>query len=244
MCALAQSIAPSNVRVALEAGCVPASARFRRFFLTALRAAAFMASLGFSQAFAQTEETKEESPAALTLFAGQVFGGTFQTESGVDVRLEDDSSFGVIFDYDEGANTQWEFLYMEQRTAADTSDVSQSEPSIGTDIQYLQGGGTYIGSGGRARPYLAGTAGITRIDPVGANRHSDMFWSLSIGGGVQIRTSERLGFRLEARVFGTFINSNSTFYCGSDLSGGQCVFELQGDVLWQSQVSAGLTFRF
>ena len=108
-------------------------------------------------ASAPTFSQSEVGPAELTLFAGNGFGGTFQTESGADVRLDDDSSFGLIFDYEYDTNTQWEVIYLEQTTAADTSALFPTRPSIETDIKYLQGGGTYRGSGDGPRPYLAGT---------------------------------------------------------------------------------------
>ncbi len=231
---------PPSVRAAFEVDFIMVSVQFGRFLKTALRAVALIASLGCTQTFAQTQER----PSQLTVFAGQGFGGTFRTESDTQIRLDDDTSWGIIFDYDEDANAQWEFLYLEQRTAADTSAVTPLEPSVKTDIQYLQGGGTFIGSGTRVRPYLAGTAGLTRIDPYGASTRSDLFWSLSIGGGVQFAPSERLGFRLEGRLFGTFVNSNSAIYCGSGVEGGQCLFKLQGEALWQSHLFAGITFRF
>jgi hypothetical protein len=195
-------------------------------------------------ASAPTFSQSEVGPAELTLFAGNGFGGTFQTESGADVRLDDDSSFGLIFDYEYDTNTQWEVIYLEQTTAADTSALFPTRPSIETDIKYLQGGGTYRGSGDGPRPYLAGTLGITRIDPSGESTRSDTFWSLSIGGGVQFRASERLGFRLEGRVFGTFIDSESALYCSSGFGQNQCLFVLDGDMLWQTHVFAGVTFRF
>jgi hypothetical protein len=198
------------------------------------------ASLVWAQSLAQSDTDRAE----LTLFLGHGFGGTFATESEIDVRLDDHSSLGIIFDYEESPNTQWEGLYLRQNTSANTSALFSLQPSVETDIQYLQGGGTFRGSGERARPFVAGTVGLTHIDPSGANTRSDTFWSISIGGGVQLRTSERLGFRLEARVFGTLINSRSAIYCGSVSAVGQCLFTLRGDVLWQSHVFAGVSFRF
>lgn len=199
-----------------------------------------MTSLICGQSFAQSDA----GPAELTVFAGLGFGGTFQTESEIDIKLDDDSSLGIIFDYEEGPDTQWEVLYLRQDTAADTSALFTSQPSIDTEIQYLQGGGTFRGSGNRLRPYLAGTVGLTHIDPVGGNTRSDTFWSISIGVGAQLRPSKRLGFRLEGRVFGTLVDSNSAIYCGSASGGSQCLFTLHGDVLWQSYVFAGVTSRF
>lgn len=203
-------------------------------------AALTLTGLAGTQSLAQTEAR----PAELTFFAGAGFGGTLTTESELDIRLDDGSSLGILFDYEEGPNTQWEGLYLQQDTAADTSDLFSAQPSTDTRIQYLQGGGTFRGDGERLLPYVAGTLGLTRIDPSGANTRSDTFWSISIGGGAQFRVSDRLGFRIEARVFATLVDSESAIYCGFDSVGGQCLFTLQGDVLWQSHVFAGVTVRF
>ncbi|MGD8808789.1 MAG: outer membrane beta-barrel protein [Gammaproteobacteria bacterium] len=198
-------------------------------------------TLAGAPSLAQTDETR---PAELTLFAGLGFGGTFETESGDDVRLDDKSSLGIIFDFEEGPNTQWEFLYLHQDTAADTSELFTSRASIDTTMQYLQGGGTFRGNGERVRPYVAATGGLTRIDPSGPDTRSDTFWSFSVGGGAQFILSERLGIRLEGRVFGTFVDSSSAIYCGSVPETSGCLFILEGDALWQSHVFAGVTFRF
>ena len=200
----------------------------------------FTMCLVSAEGFAQSEA----GPASLTLFGGQGFGGTFETDAGIDIELDDDVSLGFIFDYDQNRDTQWEVIYLRHDTMAETQDVFASRPLVNTEIQYFQGGGTYRGGREKVRPYLAGTLGLTRIDPSGANTESDTFWSISIGGGVQFEASERLGFRLEGRVFGTAVTSNSAIFCGSSPAGGQCLVRLEGDMLWQSHVFAGVTFRF
>ncbi|MGW8367658.1 MAG: hypothetical protein ACWGPN_03130, partial [Gammaproteobacteria bacterium] len=128
--------------------------------------------------FAQSDP----GPVELTLFGGHGFGGTFETRSGDNIEVDDGSNFGVIFDYEEGPDTQWEVLYLKQSTSVDTLALGSLRPSIDTEIHYLQGGGTYGGTTGGFRPFLSGTAGLTYIDPNAANTRSDTFLSISIGG--------------------------------------------------------------
>jgi len=180
----------------------------------------------------------------LTFFGGYGFGGNFRTESGLDIDLDDGNDFGFIVDFANDEETQWEFLYLQQNASADTSQLSELEPSIDTNIRLFHGGGTYRGGEARVRPFVAGTAGLTRIEPHGNNTDSDTYWSISFGGGVQIRATERIGFRLEGRILATLINTDSAIYCGSNLSSGQCLFILESNVLWQSHAYAGITVRF
>ena len=180
----------------------------------------------------------------LTVFGGYGFGGHFLTESGQQANLDGGNDLGIIVDFEYDASAQWEFFYLQQDTSVDTAAITAHRRSVDTDIRFLQGGGTYRGTGEKVRGYLAGTVGLTHIDPHGPGTDSDLFWSLSIGGGAQFRAAEHLSFRLEGRLFGTFVNANTAVFCGSGLETGQCLFQVRSDVLWQSHVFAGITFRF
>jgi hypothetical protein len=109
------------------------------------------------------------------------------------------------------------------------------------DSQILQIGGTYQGQGDMVRPYLAATIGGTRIK---TDADSDSFFSGSIGVGVQIRPSSRLGIRLEARAYGTLTDSNTDLFCrtGADLN--ICAVRVEGKLLAQFEAIAGVVFRF
>lgn len=181
----------------------------------------------------------------ITPYAGFGFGGTFEdADSAASAELDDDAAFGVIFNLRQAANTQWEVIYSRQATTADTTGLPVPEPTLDVDIHYFQVGGTYQGGGERVRPYLAATIGGTHIAPRSSGFESDSFFSFSIGTGLQVRPSERLGLRLEARAFGTLVDSDSRLFCTSDPGGGLCAIALDGTMLWQLQTFAGLVFRF
>ncbi len=189
----------------------------------------------------------QESPGKfeITPFAGYRFGGTFYDEdSDNKIALADDASFGLILDIRESASTQWEIIYSRQTTEANISDLSIPQQFVDVDIHYLQGGGTLLGDGEKVRPYLAATIGGTLVDPASGEFEDDFFWSFSIGTGLTFRPSERLGFRLEARAFGTLISSSTDLFCRSGPQGGLCAISIDGKVLWQLETFAGIVLRF
>ncbi|MEM7502491.1 MAG: outer membrane beta-barrel protein [Pseudomonadota bacterium] len=188
-----------------------------------------------------------ESPGKfeITPFAAGSFGGTFKDiDAELDAELDDSTSFGVILNLRESANTQWELIYLQQASELDTREFATPTPAIDVDVQYLQIGGTYLGEGNRARPYVAATIGGTRIAPTLGNLNSDTFWSASIGAGLQVFPTERIGLRLEGRVWGTLLSSSTDLFCSSGSQGGLCAIAVDGDALWQFTALAGVVVRF
>jgi opacity protein-like surface antigen len=201
--------------------------------------AAILAILIVSPALSENDTGTIE----LTPYGAYSFGGTFKDEdSATEAELQDSGSFGLIFDYKRKDNTQVEVIYSLQRTDADVSGTTI--PNV--NMHYLQIGGTYLFDQGRVLPFMSATLGATHIDVDTEGFGSDTFFGFSIGGGLQIAPTSRLGLRLEARAFGTMLRSGSTIFCLSDPGNGTagCAITVSGDVLWQFQTMAGIVFRF
>jgi hypothetical protein len=181
----------------------------------------------------------------ITPFGAYRFGGTFDvTNSDMSFELDDSSSYGLIINFREKQDTQWEVLYSRQKTDASLSGAAVGTPLVDVDLQVLQLGGTYQGDGDTVRPYLAATIGGTHIKARSTGSASETFWSGSIGLGIQIRPNSRLGIRLEARAYGTFIETNSEIFCGSGPVAAGCTVRIDGKVLSQIETIAGIVFRF
>ena len=179
----------------------------------------------------------------LTPYGAYSFGGTFNDEnSATEAKLQDSESFGLIFDYKRKDNTQIEVIYSLQRTDADVSGTTI--PNV--NMHYLQLGGTYLFDQGKVLPFMSATLGATHIDVDTEGFGSDTFFGFSIGGGLQVAPTSRIGLRLEARAFGTLLRSGSTLFCLSDPGNGTagCAIRVSGDILWQIQTMAGIVFRF
>jgi opacity protein-like surface antigen len=182
---------------------------------------------------------------SLTPYGGYSFGGEFEDEDGdLAVEVDDAAHFGLIFNLRESRNTQWEIFYARQETEADTSEVSATQPVVDINVQYLHLGGTYVADGNRARPFLAAGIGATRFDPGPLTFDSENFFSFGIGAGWQLQPTERLGLRLEGRLLGTFLRSDSALFCETGFDENVCAIEADSDMYWQFQTSLGVVFGF
>jgi opacity protein-like surface antigen len=181
----------------------------------------------------------------LTPFAGYRFGGEFDVaDSDTTLNLNDSPSFGLLFNIRQHANTQWEILYSQQKTDTTATGSAANGAAVDVDIHILQGGGTYQGDGDTFMPYLAATIGGTHIKVHSGSSQSDTFWSGSIGLGLQIRPTERIGLRLEARGYGTLTSSSTDLFCQTGPEQNVCAIRIDGTVLWQLETFAGIVVRF
>ncbi len=197
--------------------------------------------LSTATALAQEQNFKFE----LTPYGGYRVGGEFEeTDGNLSIDLDDSSSFGFIFNARHSTITQWEILYSRQETSADTIGTGLSDPSLDLSVEYLHGGGTYLWDGEHVRPYLAATLGGTHINVSTAGFDSDTFFSFSLGLGLQILPNSRVGIRLEARSFGTLLDSDTDIFCKSSPGSNICAVRIDGTVFWQFEAFAGLVFRF
>lgn len=219
---------------------------------TGWRGTAPLGSMGLvaagALALAAGEATAQQTLARfeLTPYVGYGVGGTFEDEeSATKVELDEGGAFGLIFNIRESGNTQWEVVYAQQDTSADTSELTGFGPSTDLRVQYLHGGGTYeFDARGAVQPYLVATVGGTHMSPGAAGLDSDTFWSFSLGTGLRVGVSERLAARLEARMWGTLVESGSRLFCVSGVGGAACQIQIDGQVLYQVELFAGLTMRF
>jgi hypothetical protein len=184
----------------------------------------------------------------LTPYLGYAIGGEFEQQDGsAKYELDEGNSAGLVFNIvARDVNTQWQVLYGEQSTHLKTPVSFAPSARLGLDVEYFQFGGTYLfdDDGDDTRPFVALTAGVTHFAPTLAGVDSESFFSGSIGGGVQLLKTHRVGVRLEARVFATFVNTDGAIFCHSGPQAGGCAITIHGTALYQFEASAGVVFRF
>lgn len=199
----------------------------------------------FALVLAASPAVADESSVEITPFGSYHFGGTFDVaESDTSYSLEDSPAFGVAVNFPHRDNTQWEVYYSQQSTDAENEGATTGAVSVGVDIHVLQLGGIYQWEGDTVRPYLSATFGGTYIRTNSVGNESDTFFSGSIGLGLKILPSSRVGFRLEARALGTFMNDGTDLFCRTGPNANVCAVRLEGDMLSQIETFAGVTFRF
>lgn len=190
---------------------------------------------------------------AITPVIGYRMGGDFEDEETSDeVNLDDDSMFGFIINapyqsLDGDAYTEWEFYFSRQKAGLDQAPPTVDE-SLELEINYFLIGGTYVGApigeGEVLRPFLAAGIGAAHLNPDSSGYDSDTVFGFGIGGGAMFYPASRIGLRLEGRMLGAVVDSDSSIFCRSGPQGSTCAFRASGDVLLQWEISAGLVARF
>jgi len=183
----------------------------------------------------------------ITPFAGYTMGGQFtDAVTGKSLSFDDTSSYGIMVDFKqpldkEGGESWIELYYSRQQTKlkADQGPFF-GDPLFDVNIEYYHIGGTYGQATGKMKLFLVGTFGATHLAPEGDGLHSETKFSLSLGGGVKLYLTERVGLRLDARWFGTLFNGSGSAFC----SGGACLINVQGDMLSQYSANAGVILAF
>jgi hypothetical protein len=184
----------------------------------------------------------------ITPFAGMTFGGDFtDAVTGKSLSFDDTSSYGIMADFKQAPDPKvpgesWiELYYSRQKTTLKADQGAFiGEPLFDVNIEYFHVGGTYGAADGKVKPFVVGTFGATHMTPKGEGLSSETKPSLSLGGGVRMYLTDRLGIRLDARWFGTFFNGGGAVFC----SNGACLINIQGDVLSQYTANAGLVLAF
>ncbi len=178
----------------------------------------------------------------ITPYAGFTFGGSFDDNTaGGSLDVEPGESFGLILDLSASGETQYELFYGYQRTELTGGGTFGGNPLFDLDIHYLHLGGTYLFPEERVRPYIAGGLGATILVPDGEGLGSKAYFSLSLGGGVKIPLSGRIGLRFEGRGFLTILPESTEIFCVSS-GGAACRVSVQGDLLGQVLLLGGISF--
>ncbi len=178
----------------------------------------------------------------LTPFAGFRFGGSFtDNATGLDLDADEGASVGLILGVPATHETEYELFYSFQKTELKAGGILSGDPLFDLDIHYLHIGGTYLLPGERVRPFVGGGLGLTYFSPDGPGLDSKVYFSLSLGGGVKIPISKRVGMRFEGRGFLTILPENSEIFCVSS-GGAACAVRVQGDVFGQVELLAGISF--
>jgi hypothetical protein len=175
----------------------------------------------------------------ITPFIGYRFGGEFEDiNTGTTLKLSEEQSYGIIFDREMASGDIMEFYYSRQPSSLLASGPVTPGALIDIDVEYFHLGGKYPMKSNVGAFYL-GSVGLTRFSPGVDNLGPETKFSLGLGVGMETSADKRVGFRLEGRAFGTFIDSSGGIFC----SGG-CIVVTESQVLWQFEINAGITFRF
>lgn len=157
---------------------------------------------------------------------------------------------GVFFDYGLTENFRVEALWTHQGTevllgpppsTGDELDLEAGTKLFDIGIDYLHGGVSYGGGAGSFRPYVAAGIGTAIFNADLANSSRQTHLSFSLALGFRSYVTDRIGFRFDARAFGTRAgDKQEDVACGIF---GCAQFE-RASTFWQGHFVGGLVIAF
>jgi opacity protein-like surface antigen len=177
----------------------------------------------------------------LTPMAGYRGGGEFRDpDTDETLELDEGGSYGLILNIDHDANTQWEFMFSHQPTELETGPAFVSEPRFDLDVTYFSAGGIYVWRDPKVEPFIGAGIGVTHMEPDDSRFDSETRVLVQLVGGYKIHLTDQIGLRIEARGYGTLLDSDAAVFCGN----GACIARVESDGFGQAEVNAGLSLRF
>lgn len=178
----------------------------------------------------------------ITPLIGYRFGGDFDTSKDKvhhGVELSEETSYGLLTAWSFDRKRQGELLISHYNTLfSQSNDFSAGNTGLG--ITYAHIGGNVPISEGSMPFYVTGGFGLTHLAPKDEQLGNETRFSINVGLATKLELSERISLRLDSRIYGTFFNSDSAIFCDIDT----CAVYISSDIWFQSEVSAGITYRF
>ncbi|NKF49649.1 porin family protein [Shewanella sp. WXL01] len=154
------------------------------------------------------------------------------------LKLKESNNYGVMLGTTTNHPGNMYFLYSRQNSEIATFSQTPS-PVNKVDVSYYHLGGTLFLGRDAFKPYVTASAGATQLSPDQGFSNETRF-SMAIGGGLTYDLTDNFSVFAEVKGFATLFNSSSTLFCDST----RCAWNIKGNVMWQSQANAGVSFRF
>lgn len=178
----------------------------------------------------------------LTPLIGYRFGGDFDTSRDAvhnRIELSEETSYGLLSAWSFDRKRQGEFLVSHYNTSFSNAD-DFSAGNTDLSITYAHIGDNVPISEGVVPFYVTGGLGLTHLAPKAEQLSNETRFSVNVGLASKIPLSENVSLRLDGRLYGTFFNSDSAIFCDAET----CAIYISSDIWFQSEVSAGITYRF
>jgi len=172
-------------------------------------------------------------------FSGYRFGGDlFELATGYPADQDGSPAVGVVVNVPLSNGMQVEAMVTQQRASVPIAiGPLESSAHRRVTVGIAQVGGLQELSGGAVRPFLTGVLGLTRYASEG---DSEVRFTVGAGGGVKLFPVPRVGFRLDGRLYTTFVDADLRFLACTP---GTCLTALHVNVVWQAEFTAGIVFR-
>ncbi len=179
----------------------------------------------------------------ITPFVALPFGGEFESDRRgdfLDFDIDDGTGYGLSLGFALTQGLQLELFWSHQESdlVEEGGFVFGDFTLTELDIDYYHAGVLYQWGGGQFHPFIAGSLGVTELDPGDPLLGSESRFSVGVGGGVKVLFTDNFGLRVEARGFTTVIDEGD-----DDCDRGSCYYD-EGTYFLQAELRGGLIFAF
>ncbi|WP_394391795.1 outer membrane beta-barrel protein [Shewanella woodyi] len=165
--------------------------------------------------------------------------GNLASDEEGELKVSESAQYGVMLGFTTTDPGDIYLLYSHQSTELRTGNNFSPSPITDLDLDYLHLGGSLYFPKGDVKPYVTASVGLTSMRPSGEYANETRF-SMGFGVGVAYQVAPSFSLFADARGYATFISSDSTLFC----NGGDCLWSISSDIMWQGQVNLGLKLTF
>ena len=179
----------------------------------------------------------------LTPFVALPFGGELESDRRDDFLsfdIDDGTGYGLGLGFALTRGLQLELFWSHQESdlVEDSGFVFGDFTLTDLGIDYYHAGLLYQWGDGQFHPFIAGSLGITELDPGDPLLGSESRFSFGVGAGLKVFFNQSFGLRFEARGFTTVIDEGD-----DDCDRGFCYYD-EGTYFLQAELRGGLVFAF
>lgn len=176
-------------------------------------------------------------------FGGYSFGGNglevlVSDETTTDLEMNEGGSAGLMLGITTNDPGNIYLLFSRHNTDLRQGLLS-SEVLTDLDVNYFHLGGTLYFPNGHFKPYITASAGLTQLRP-DKQYSSETNFSMGFGGGVAYELTDNVSLFADIRGYATFVNSTGGLFCNET----RCVWQIEGDLMWQGQTNIGVAVAF
>lgn len=189
-------------------------------------------------ALATAPARAQDRPLELTVLGGLRLGGQFDDAvTGYARSFDEDLALGLSLGFPLGNVRTLEVVWTHAQLGAAAGDDGGA---VDLRLDTLGISGTYEWGDGKSRPFVFGTVGLALLSPRTSGYDSELLLGGTLGGGVKVPLSARVGFRVEGRGMALLATGGAAGVCG----GGACALAFSGAGILELELLAGLSFSF
>ena len=161
-------------------------------------------------------------------------------EPGQEAKVDNNFAQALALSWYYGRNTEGELFYSNSKQHISISNGEISE-STSMYISYLHFGGrvNFVNSSPFSTSLGLGI-GATFFVPDESQYDKDIAFSGNITGGMRYELNDQWALKADLRFYGTVIQNDSSLFCGD----GTCLVKLDGSVYVQTELMAGVEYKF